>query len=246
MKVIATYSIKGGVGKTTTAVNLAHVAANTGARVLLWDLDPQGGASFLVRVVPSLKGGVGKLLSKKGSLAAHVRATSNPSLDVVPSDFSLRHLDIHLDGVKHPKQCVAALLEPLGDEYDLVVLDCAPGITLASESVFDAADALIVPTIPTPLSRRTLEQLRSFLADRPTRPLLLPFVSMIDRRKHLHLEVMDELKRSVPGFLPTAIPDASIVERAAAERVPVQTLAPGSPPAAAFRKLWSDIVERLW
>ena len=66
MKVLATYSIKGGVGKTTTAVNLAHEAAVAGCRVVLWDLDPQGAATFFVRVKPAIKGGAERLVAQHG------------------------------------------------------------------------------------------------------------------------------------------------------------------------------------
>jgi chromosome partitioning protein len=91
MKVIATYSIKGGVGKTTTAVNLAAEAAATGVRTLLWDLDPQGAATFLLRVKPRVKGGAERLAGTKGELDPHVRGTDQPGLHLVPADFSLRH-----------------------------------------------------------------------------------------------------------------------------------------------------------
>ena len=75
MKILATYSIKGGVGKTTSAVNLAYEAARTGARVLVWDLDPQAAATYFLRVKPRLKGGAERLVSKKGELESHVRGT---------------------------------------------------------------------------------------------------------------------------------------------------------------------------
>ena len=127
MKVLATYSIKGGVGKTTTAVNLAHEAAASGARVLLWDLDPQAAATFFVRVKPSIKGGAERLVDNVDSLGANIRATDNPAVHIVPADFSLRHLDLRLDDAKHPKQRLAALLEPLADRYDVALLDCAAG-----------------------------------------------------------------------------------------------------------------------
>ena len=98
VKVLATYSIKGGVGKTTAAVNLAAEAARAGARVLLWDLDPQGAATFFVRVKPRLKGGAERLVSEaRRRSSAHVRATDIAGVDVLPADFSLRHLDLHLD-----------------------------------------------------------------------------------------------------------------------------------------------------
>ncbi len=112
MKVLATYSIKGGVGKTTAAVNLGVEASPLGARVLLWDLDPQGAATFFVRVKPSLKGGAERLVSERGELADHVRATDVPGLHVLPADFSLRHLDLHLDDTTPDR--LGDLLAPLG------------------------------------------------------------------------------------------------------------------------------------
>jgi chromosome partitioning protein len=246
VKVLATYSIKGGVGKTTSAVNLAHEAAATGSRVLLWDLDPQGGATFFVRVKPSVKGGAERLVSNTGSLTANIHATDDPAVHIVPADFSLRHLDLELDGTKHPTRRLAALLEPIADRYDVALLDCPPGITLTSEAVFGAADALIVPTIPTTLSERTLDQLTDFLADHPPAPMLLPFASMLDRRKRLQRDIVAHLLADIPGFLPTAIPNASVVEQMGIERAPVAVLAPSSTAATAFRKLWADIARRVW
>ena len=246
MKVLATYSIKGGVGKTTCAVNLAHEAACSGARVLLWDLDPQGAATFFFRIKPKVKGGARRLIGASGALAPHVRATEMPALHVVPADFSLRHLDLRLDALKRPAERLAALLEPLHGRYDVALLDCPPGISLSSESVFGATNALLVPMIPTPLSARTLEQLTRFLAQGSGGPAVLPHFSMVDRRKKLQRELVVKLSAQWPGFLTTVIPNASTIERMGTERAPVAAFAPKTAAAAAYRALWAEVAAGLW
>src|SRR5690606_30492016 len=129
VKVLAAYNIKGGVGKTATAVNLAHLAAEGGARVLVWDLDPQGAASFYFRVKPKVKGGSRGLVTGKRDLDAAIKGTDHDNLDLVPADFSYRNMDLELDATKKPTRRLAQLLRPLRREYDYVVLDCPPSIS---------------------------------------------------------------------------------------------------------------------
>ena len=246
MKILATYSIKGGVGKTTSAVNLAYEAASSGARVIVWDLDPQGAASYFLRAKPKMKGGADRLLGKKGDLERHVRATEFPAINVVAADFSLRNLDVMLDDVKKPVERLARLLAPMADQYDVALLDCPPSISLASESVFGAADALLVPTIPTPLSARTLTQLTDFLREWDTPPLVLPYISMLDRRRALQREIAADLHGEWANMLDTDIPSASIIERMSLDRAPIGSIAARTPAARAFRQLWAEISLRLW
>ena len=246
MKVVATYSIKGGVGKTTAAVNVAHEAARAGARVLVWDLDPQGAATYLFRVRPRVKGGADRLVGKKGELASHVRGTDLSSVHLVPADFRLRHLDVALEGTSDPIERLAALLEPLDDRYDLAVLDCAPSISLVGEGVFHAADALLVPVIPATLASRTLRQLVGVLDELDDAPMLLPFLSMVDRRKGLHRTLVESLAEEWPELLTTPIPNAAVLERMGLERAPVAVKAPSSAAATAYRELWSEVAGRLW
>ncbi len=246
MKVLATYSIKGGVGKTTSAVNLAREAAVTGSRVLVWDLDPQGAATFFFRIKPKVKGGTQRLVGTKGELVDHVRASDIAGLHVIPADFSLRHLDLHLDGTKRPTERLASLLDGLDGRYDVAFLDCPPSISLASESVFGAADFLLVPVIPTTLSSRTLHQLSEFLGGQDSPPRLLPYFSIVDGRKRLHRDVMEALRSEWPDLLTTVVPNASAIERMGPERAPVGLYAPSSPAAQTFASLWGEIAARLW
>ena len=102
MRVLATYNIKGGVGKTATTVNLAYLASQQGIRTLVWDLDPQGAASYYFRVKAKVKGGGKKLIKGRTDLDARIKATDFPGLDLLPADFSYRHLDLELDSTKRP------------------------------------------------------------------------------------------------------------------------------------------------
>jgi chromosome partitioning protein len=135
------------------------------------------------------------------------------------------------------------VLAPLAGGYDYVFLDCPPAISLASESVFAAADVLLVPLIPTPLSLRTFDQLRRFIADEGTepRPRILAFFSMTDGRKALHRSVMEKLAASGDGVLASAIPAASDVERMALERRALAGFAARGRAARAYAQLWAEL-----
>ena len=163
MKVLATYSIKGGVGKTATAVNLAYLAAGEGFRTLVWDLDPQGAASFHFRIKPKVKGGIQRVLREKNSLMKIIKETDYAGLDLVPADFSYRNMDLDLSHKKNPIRQLRKLIKPLASEYDYIFLDCAPSISLVSENNFQAVDVLLVHLITKTLSLRNYQQLLKYL-----------------------------------------------------------------------------------
>ena len=247
MKVIAVYSIKGGVGKTATAVNLAYLSAYQGNRTLVWDLDPQGAASFYFRIKPRVEGGGKALVKGRSPLESAVKGTDFDRLDLLPSDFSYRHMDLLLTDAKGPTKQLLRLLRPLAEDYDTVFLDCPPSITLVSENIFRAADALLVPIIPTTLSDRTLSQLLKFLEHHGHSPGLrvLPFFSMVDRRRRLHRELIERLPSQYLGFLKGSIPDCAEVERMGVYRMPLPAHTPGSQSAAAYRTLWTEVCQAL-
>ena len=242
MEVLAVYNFKGGVGKTATAVNLSYLSARAGARTLVWDLDPQGAATYTFRIRPKLVGGVRGLLEGGAGLEASLRATDFEGLDLLPADFSCRDLDAVLQGSDDPGRSLRKLIEPLASEYERVILDCAPSISNLSEGIFRVADALLAPTLPTPLSLRTLARLMKHLRSSGLeRSRVLPFLGMVDRRKALHRDIEAFVAREGLGFLETRIPYSSSVEKMATQRLPVCVIAPADRASRAYEALWDEV-----
>jgi chromosome partitioning protein len=241
--IAAVHNLKGGVGKTATVVNLGWRAARDGIRTLLWDLDPQGAASWHFRVEAELPGGARALTRRRGEIGAAIRGTDSPNLDLLPADFRLRRLDVLL--ADHERTRLGKVLEPVRADYDLVLIDCPPSIGRTIEAVFRLADVVLVPLIPTPLAVRTLDQVAEFCADKGLAPRLLPFFSLVDRRKSVHLETQLRVRERWPQCLDALIPSAVEVERMSIERQPVGVIAPGGPADRAYDALWTELRERL-
>ncbi|WP_397587520.1 ParA family protein [Sandarakinorhabdus limnophila] len=237
MRCIALFSVKGGVGKTALAVNMAHAAATlSGRRTLLWDLDAQGAASWLLKVEPRAGAKARKGLAE-ADLADLVQPTAFPNLDVLAADRSLRRLeaDLATEGEKRLKKA----LKSLEDCYDRIILDCPPGLTELADQLFRAADLVVVPLIPSPLSTRALAQLSEHLAtEMKSPPPVMPVFSMADRRKGLHREAM----AAHPEW--PVIPYAAAVEAMTATRQPLLA-GRSSPAATALAGLWADVERRL-
>ena len=247
MTIFATYNIKGGVGKTAAAVNLAYLSALEGAHTLVWDIDPQGAATFYFRIKPKVKGGGKQLIKGKKDLDSVIKGSDFDNLDLLPADFSYRNLDLLLENAKKPTHGLHKLLKPLTNSYDHIFLDCPPGISLVSENILYAAEVLLVPVIPTTLSLRTLEQLSEFVAGNKVNNVqILPFLSMIDRRKKLHLELAETLPRDYPAMLSSAIPYASDIERMGLMRQPLGSFTSSSNRSNnAYQALWQEVKARI-
>ena len=242
MKVLATYNIKGGVGKTSTAVNLAYLAAREGRRTLLWDLDPQAAATYMFRVRPRVKGGSHALVTGGRPIEASLKATDFDNLDLLPADFSYRNMDLELDDSKKRTRRLGQLLKSVAADYDVVFLDCPPSVSLVSENVLHASDTLLVPLIPATLSLRTLDQLTRFVADSEgSRPEVVAFFSMADRRKRLHMDVINTIPRDRTRIADTVIPSLAIIEQMAERRAPVAAFAPSSRAALCYEELWAEV-----
>jgi chromosome partitioning protein len=242
MRVFATYNIKGGVGKTSAAVNLAYLCGEGGYRTLLWDLDPQAAASYVFRVRPRVKGGGKALIRGARPLDGAIKGTDFDHLDLLPADFTYRKMDLALNQAKRPTRQLSRLLSPLAAEYDVIFLDCPPSISLVSENILHAVHMLLVPLIPTTLSERTFDQLTSFIDGMDGhRPEVLAFFSMLDRRKRLHRDIAARLAAERHDIAAAIIPAMTLVEQMSVRRAPVPAFAPRSAAAQHYRELWAEV-----
>lgn len=240
MHIWALHSAKGGVGKTAAAVNLAWEAARAGEHVLLWDLDPQAAASWYLQVDTDRKLAARKVVDGDRPLGRFVRRSAHHErLHAIPGDTSFRHMDALLRASSGSKKRLADLIEPFSETYTLVVLDCPPGLGSLASAVLRAADTVVVPVVPSPLSLRALDQIET-LAGKEGRKAgrVQPFFSMVDRRKRLHRDMLNnplDIMRDAPAAW---IGYSADVERMGEYQAPVACFAPRSRAATQFRTLW--------
>lgn len=242
MKKIAIYSMKGGVGKTAASVNLAYLAARDGSDTLLCDLDPQGASTFYFRIRASKSFKANKFIKGGKHVDKNIKGTDFPHLDLLPSKLSYRNLDLALDALKNSKKRLKQIFRELDDEYDYLFMDCPPGISLVSENVFNAADIIIVPLIPTTLSELTYERLLKFFDKNDIdSKKIFTFFSMVEARKTLHQETMSKITQEGGNIFKTQIPYRSEIEKMGIHREPVPVYSPHSNSTKAYEDLWDEI-----
>lgn len=246
MKVISVFNIKGGVGKTAASVNLAYNAGRAGLKTIVWDLDPQAACTYYFRVKPKIKKEIGRVLAKGKGFDKSIKATDFDNVDILPSDFSYRNLDLVLGDQKKPKRVLRSAFKRTFSEYDLIIIDSPPGIGLLSENIIRASDLLLMPLIPTVLSVRTCGMLMDHLRSERVRGVdVCAFFSMLDRRKKMHRDISDGFGEKGVTLLETSVPYSSDVEKMGLHRSPVGEFAPSSSAAGAFASLWGEVENKL-
>jgi cellulose biosynthesis protein BcsQ len=158
--------------------------------------------------------------------------------------FEQRHADLALDDLKKARKRLARAVLTLNGDYDRVIFDCPPSLSLLSENVARAAQFLVVPMVPSPLSLESWSRLDRHFRDEGLAPeRVIPFFCLVDRRKALHRDLIVDPPDE--RFCRTAIPYLSAIERMGVERAPLPAVEPRSDATRAFRSLWEEIKARM-
>ena len=243
---MAFYNLKGGVGKTTSAVNMAYLASQNQCRTLLWDLDPQGSASWYLEPVQTNTFKAAKQVNQNAPIARLIECTPYEHLDLLPSNITMRNMDRFIEFHKEGKDALRNIISPLDETYELTVLDCPPSLSALAESVFRAADAILVPLIPTHLSLQTYAQLVKFIAGKKIDVRkLVPFFSMVDMRRKLHRDWVVNPPKMLIDLMPVFIPYSSIIEKMGERRAPLPVFSPRTPLSDRYLSIWDHVNHRV-
>ncbi|WP_319765354.1 AAA family ATPase [Maridesulfovibrio sp.] len=246
MKSMACYNMKGGVGKTSFAVNFAYLSAANGVRTMVWDLDPQGAATFHLGVEPLEQTKLKKLIKDKKLIKNMVEPTPYANLSVIPAGFDYRNMDMVLDDSKKSRKKLKKIISSFEENYDLFLFDCPPSISNLSEVIFSTVEYILMPVVPAVMPQQSFLKVKEYLSSmNETCAELIPFFNMVDRRKSGHRKIMWDNKKEFKNyFCENFIPARADVEKMGIERAPLHAFAAKSSAAVAYKDLWKEITKK--
>jgi len=253
-KVVAIANQKGGVGKTTTAVNLAACLAAVGKRVLFIDLDPQANATSGLGIEKVEGASAYRALLGEGALYEKIQRTAYDRLDIIPSEIDMCGAEIEVSRLENHLLRLRQSVEPLrqGNQHELILVDCPPSLGILTLNAFAAADYLIVPLQceyyaleGVAMINRLLNQLRES-GTNPNLELLGVLMTMFDGRTNLSHQVVNEVRQHFgPVVFDTVIPRTTRLAEAPSFGKPIIYYDKYSTGTAAYEVLTQEVLARL-
>ena len=250
-RIIAIANQKGGVGKTTTAINLSACLAEKKKSVLVIDIDPQGNTTSGLGVDKnSLENTIYELMIEECSLKECLISTDIPYLDILPSNVNLAGAEIELIGVKGREYVLKKYITEIRDDYDFIIIDCPPSLNTLTVNAMTTADSVLVPIQCEFYALEGLTQLIhtiNLVKQRLNPELEIEGVvfTMFDARTNLSLQVVENVKENLKqNIYKTIIPRNVRLAEAPSHGVPINLYDTKSAGAEGYRQLAREVIER--